>query len=102
MRREIQDGAADGGDSMKLVARPVDAIVVFKGAERPLPYKFRFTDDRGESCEIMVGKIICVDERHIAGAKSLIYDCQSLIDDIERRYQLKYLVSECRWILYKI
>ncbi|MBR0140567.1 MAG: hypothetical protein IJM17_09835 [Firmicutes bacterium] len=87
---------------MKLVARPIDAIVVFKGSERPLPYKFRYTDDSGEICQIMVGKIICVGEQQIAGAKSFIYDCQSLIDDVERRYQLRYSVDQCRWQLYKL
>ena len=87
---------------MKLRGRPIDAIVVFKGTERPLPYKFKYTDDSGECRQIMVGKIICVDERHIAGAKSYIYDCQSMIGDDEKRYQLKYMVDQCRWVLYKI
>jgi hypothetical protein len=87
---------------MKLVARPIDAIVVFRGNERPLPYKFKYTDDSGESCQIMVGKIICVNEQHIAGARSYIYDCQSLIDDVEKRYQLRYSVDQCSWMLYKL
>ena len=81
---------------MKLIGRPIDAIVVFKGTERPLPYKFKYTDDSGECRQIMVGKIICVDERHIAGAKSC------MIGDDEKRYQLKYMVDQCRWVLYKI
>ncbi|MCF0150668.1 MAG: hypothetical protein HUJ80_04575 [Firmicutes bacterium] len=87
---------------MRLVARPIDAIVIFRGGEKPLPYKFRYTDDSGENREITVGKIILIEQVSIAGARSLVYDCQSLIDDIERRYQLKYMMTECKWILYKI
>ena len=87
---------------MKIVAKPIDAIVVFKGKERPLPYRFKFRDDAGEKREITVGKILVVEDHQLGGIKSLVYDCQSCIDDSERRYQLKYFVNECRWELYKI
>ena len=87
---------------MKLLMRPIDAIVVFRGSGKPLPYKFRYTESNGECREIRVDRIILVDEQRIAGSRSLVYDCQSDIDDCERRYQLKYLVNDCRWELYKI
>ena len=32
---------------MKIVAKPIDMIAVFKGSGRPLPYKFRFRDEDG-------------------------------------------------------
>ena len=87
---------------MKVVAKPIDAIVVFRGKNKPLPYKFRYTENGGESREVVVDRIILVEEQRIAGSKSLIYDCQSDIDDYERRYQLKYIIGDCRWELYKI
>ena len=87
---------------MKVVSRPVDAIVVFKGKNKPLPYKFRYTESDGQSREIMVDRIILIDEQKFAGSRSIVYDCQSAIDDYERRYQLKYIVNDCRWELYKI
>ena len=87
---------------MKVVAKPIDAIVVFRGRGKPLPYKFRYTESDGERREIIVDRIILVDEQRIAGSRSLVYDCQSDIDDHERRYQLKYIVNDCRWELYKI
>ena len=30
---------------MKVVAKPIDAIVVFKSKGHPLPYKFRYTEE---------------------------------------------------------
>ena len=87
---------------MKVVAKPIDAIVVFKGKGHPLPYKFRYTDSDGESREIFVGKILYVDERRLAGVDMLVYECQSMIEDTESRYQLKYYIPKCKWELFKI
>ena len=87
---------------MKIVSKPIDAIVVFRGKNKPQPYKFRYTESNGESREIVVEKILLSYEQKLAGIKTLVYECQSDIDDYERRYQLKYLISECRWELYKI
>ena len=87
---------------MKVVAKPIDAIVVFKGKGHPLPYKFRYKDELGESKEIYVGKILYIDERRLAGVDMLVYECQSTLEDTDTRYQLKYFIPSCRWELYKI
>ena len=87
---------------MKLIRRPVDAIVVFKGSGKPLPYKFRYTDASGSSREVYVQKILTASQEKQAGVPVFVYDCQSNIDGWERRYQLKYFIPECRWELYKI
>ena len=87
---------------MKVLARFIDTIVVFRGENRPLPYKFRYKDDKGQSRELYVGKILLVEEQKVAGTRSFIYECQSEMDGEDRRYQLRYIVPECRWMLYKI
>lgn len=87
---------------MKIVAKPIDTIVVFKNGSKPLPYKFKYREADESSREIYVGKILLSQEQRIAGQRAYVYDCQSLIEGIEKRYQLKYLISECRWELYKI
>jgi len=87
---------------MKLVAKPIDAIVIFRSKGHPVPYKFKYKDDLGEDKEIYVGRIIFVDERRLAGTDMLVYECQSKVDDFEKRYQLKYYIPNCKWELYKI
>lgn len=87
---------------MKIIAKPVDAVAVFKGAGRPLPYKFRYEDEDGGQTEVRVEQIFLVEERRIAGIPTLVYDCQSFVNGVQKRYQLKYLVQECRWELYKM
>ena len=87
---------------MKVVSKTIDAIVVFRGREKPLPYKFRYTDSDGCSRDVRVGQIFIADKQKIAGNQVYIYDCQSNIEGQQRRYQIKYHVDDQRWELYKI
>ena len=87
---------------MKVVSKTIDAIVVFRGREKPLPYKFRYTDNDGNCMDVRVGQILIAEKQKIAGQPMFIYDCQSDIKGIPRRYQIKYYVDDQRWELYKI
>ena len=88
---------------MKIVSRAISAIAVFKyDYGTPMPYKFKMQDDSAEEIEVKIGSILQVSRSKIAGKDSLIYQCQSIIGDIEKRYELKYIIPECRWLLYKI
>jgi len=88
---------------MKILAHPIDIIAVFKEAGRhPIPYRFKYTDTDGDICDVVIGKIISVDEKRMAGARTYNYLCQSEINGVERQYVLKYNIQECKWQLYKI
>lgn len=87
---------------MKIVAEPIDAIVKFKGKEKPIPYKFRYVDKDQVYHEIKVDKILTIEEAMLAGIRSIKYLCQSEIGDIIRLYELKYIISDYRWELYKM
>ncbi len=95
---------------MRIVAEPVDMIARFSsadGIERgkeipPVPCKFRYTDIAGIPREIRVDRVISSELAVSGGVRSYIYRCQSLTEDIEKVYELKYIIGECRWELYKI
>ena len=82
---------------MKILAEPIDVIARFKAKEKPVPVKFRFQDQ-----EIPVDKIIQIDETKLAGIKSIVYHCQSCINNEVKRYELKYILDKWRWELYKM
>lgn len=87
---------------MKILAEPIEAIVKFKSKEKPIPYKFRYTDREEMSHEVKVERILMVEETKLAGIRAFIYRCQSEINGTLKLYELKYLVSDCRWELYKM
>jgi hypothetical protein len=87
---------------VRILAEPIDAIVIFKGKNKPRPFKFRYCDGDDVIHEIKIDKIIQEEETKIAGIKAFIYRCQSEIDGSIKVYELKYRVAECRWELYKM
>ncbi len=87
---------------MRILAEPIDAIVIFKGKNRPKPFKFKYCDNDGMIHEIKIDKIIQEEETKIAGIKAFIYRCQSQIGGEIKVYELKYRIDECRWELYKM
>ena len=86
---------------MKIVAKPVDMYVLFMQKENPMPRKFRIEEE--DSFEtVTVNKIVSVEKTKRAGAEAFIYRCQSVIDGMEKQYELRYKIAECKWDLYKI
>ena len=86
---------------MKILAQPIDAVAVFAREKPPMPYKFKYVHG-DEKCEIRVDKVLHIENRRIAGIPAIVYSCQSVVDGLEKRYELKYLPSSCRWELYKM
>ena len=88
---------------MKIVAKPIKTMVVFEYEGRmPIPYKFKLQRDDGSEQLIKIDKRIDSYRQKIAGIETVIYECQSVIDGIEKRYKLKYILSDFRWQLYAI
>lgn len=93
---------------MKVVAEPVEMIARFSssgenGAERgPVPCKFRYRDVAEILREIRVDKVLNTELTAFGGVRSYIYRCQSVVEETEKIYELKYVIPDCRWELYKI
>ena len=88
---------------MKIVARPIKTMVVFEYEGKvPVPYKFKMQMDDGSEQLVHMDKRISSYKQKTAGIESIIYECQSVIDGIEKRYKLKYILADCRWQLYAI
>jgi hypothetical protein len=87
---------------MKIVASPIDVIATFSREGKPSPYKFRYIEKDAESMEIRIDKVISTEKQKLAGIESIVYTCQSEIDGIMRMYELKYIIGQHRWELYKI
>ena len=88
---------------MKVVDKPIKTMVVFEYTGKPpIPYKFKMKQEDGSEKLIKIDKRINSYSQKIAGIETIIYECQSVIDGIEKRYRLKYIVASCQWQLYAI
>lgn len=86
---------------MKVVAKDIEMVVWFS-KEGIKPIKFRYEDDNGSYITVKVDKIIGKSQERLCGNLALIFECQSLISGEMKLYQLKFFVSEMKWILWKI
>ena len=87
---------------MEIVCKPIDVIAVFNVECMPVPYKFKCTERGCRNAEVKVDRIIYSEKQHIAGQNSYIYECVSTVGGVQTRYQLKYVLAEAKWLLYKI
>ena len=88
---------------MKIVAKPIKTMVVFEyEGKSPIPYKFKIQMGDGSEKTIHIDKRITSYKQRIAGIDTIIYECQSIIDGIEKRYKLKDILAQCKWQLYAI
>ena len=86
---------------MKVVSKSLDMICHFN-SDGVHPIKFRYSEDNGSEKVIKVDRVISKNMERLCGNNALIFDCQSYINGIERLYQLKFIIGECKWLLWKM
>ncbi len=88
---------------MKRIMRKIDIITWFDHEGNITPIKFKIIDENAEEAVIIkVDRIIHRTKERFAGNTMIVFECQSMIDDVLKRYQIKYEIEKQRWFLYKI
>lgn len=87
---------------MKVVSTPIQAIVHFEAQGKVNPLRFKYIDQDGSENVVKVDKVVSSTNEKYCGNFALLFDCQSVIDGVEKLYQLKYFPLEMTWLLWKI
>ncbi len=92
---------------MKIVMKPIEMISWSKIDGSITPLRFRLKEENKEDPQasttvVKVNNIVLKKEEKLAGKRTVIYRCQSMMDDREKVYELKYELETCRWFLYKV
>ena len=87
---------------MKRVQTAVDMVAVFRPGEAPEPVKFRYITYDRKVYTIKVEKVVDLRREFVGQVKNYIYQCKSLVERRERKYELKYDGAEANWILLRI
>jgi len=87
---------------MKILALPIEMVSYTdnKGVIKPIRFRLQINDEPMQV--IRIDKIIETCSEKLAGNIMIVYKCQSVIDAEERLYEVKYELSSCRWILFKM
>jgi len=87
---------------MKIVAKPIQVVAWFEENGTPHPVKFKLSAEDEQFKVIKVDRVLFKEKEKLAGNSMIIFRCQSVIDEVERAYEIKYELGTCKWILYKI
>lgn len=87
---------------MKVVAKPVDMVFWFTKEGTLKPLRFKIDTENRESKIIKIDKIKQKEIERLAGNQMLIFRCEGYLDGSLRQFELKYELSTCKWILFRI
>ncbi|MCK9443638.1 MAG: hypothetical protein M0Q14_03790 [Tissierellaceae bacterium] len=85
-----------------MLMKPIEMIAWFSKDKYPIPLRYRIVDENMENKVIKVDKILFKEEEKIAGNRMILYRCESIIENTQRIFELKYEISTCKWFLFKI
>ena len=87
---------------MKVLALPIEMVSYTdnKGFIKPIRFRMQVGDDPMQV--IKIDKVIVKETEKLAGNIMIVYKCQSLIDNAIKLFEIRYELSTCKWILFKI
>lgn len=87
---------------MRVVAKPIQMVAWFEENGTPHPVRFRLLNKEESWSTVKVDKVLTVDKEKLAGNPMLVFKCQSVINNVQKIFVLKYELGTCKWILFKI
>lgn len=87
---------------MKVVAKPIQMIAWYCEDGTANPIKFRVKEDDESYTTIKVDRVMKRDLEKLAGNLMQVFTCSSVINGVEKIFELKYELKTCKWILFKI
>lgn len=87
---------------MKIVAKPIQMVAWFEEDGSPHPIKFRLLNEEQCWSTVKIDKVIIVEREKLAGNPMHVFQCQSLINNVLKTYELKYELNTCKWMLFKM
>lgn len=87
---------------MKIIAKPIEMVAWFTKDGVPTPVRFKITNKDETENTIKINRIVKTSEERLAGNRMIIYNCLGNIEDKERQFEIKFELSTCKWILFKI
>jgi len=87
---------------MRTNPREVEVLASFDQSGNVRPLRFRIEDDMGEKRTIKVDRIIQLEVEKLAGNIMIKYRCQSIMNNQERVFELKYERDTYKWYLFKM
>lgn len=87
---------------MKIIAKAIEMVAWFTEDGTPNPVRFRVRSEDESTKIIKVDRVIFKEKERLAGNPMIVFRCQSIINNVNKIYELKYELNTCKWMLYKM
>ncbi|MTI49719.1 MAG: hypothetical protein FH761_17955 [Firmicutes bacterium] len=87
---------------MRVINKEIDMISIFDKEGNPKPFKFKYINVDGEEIKIKVDHMIASEKGKLLGQPVIIFQCQSVINNLLKRYELLFDINKAQWRLFKI
>ena len=87
---------------MKVVARPIEVVSWTDTKGNINPVRFKIVNEDESISVVKIDKVLTIDREKLAGNLMLVFKCQSVVNGADKLYEIKYELSTCKWILFKI
>lgn len=87
---------------MRTVMKPIDMIAYHNKQGIPYPVRFKYTEDDDSVVVSIKGVMILEDKRKTYKDGHIVYRVKSVVDDIERVYDILFEQMNLKWYLYKV
>ena len=87
---------------MKVVVKQIEMVSYTKinGEIQPIRFRMHLED---ESVKVIkIDKVITRENEKLAGNNMILFKCQSVIDGVNRLFEIKYELATCKWMLFKM
>jgi hypothetical protein len=88
--------------AVKVIAKPIEVISYTDNNGQLRPLRFRIKLENEALKVIKVDKVVVREREKLAGNNMISFRCQSLVDNVQIIFELKYEMNTCKWILFKI
>lgn len=85
---------------MKVIAKPIQMIAWFNEDGTINPIRFKINEE--ENKVVKIDKILKAEKEKLAGNIMEKFTCTSIINGVEKIFELKYDTKSYKWILFKI
>lgn len=87
---------------MKVIAKDIKMIAGFTEDGTPTPLRFKIRSEDESVNVIKADRVLFKEKEKLVGDLMIVFRCQSVINSFDRIYELKYELSTCKWMLYKM
>lgn len=87
---------------MKVIMKPIEIMAHFSADGYITPYRMRYKDAQQSNIIVQIDNILKSSVNTFAGNIVYVYECNAIIDDIQKRFEIKYETKSNIWFLSKI